>query len=52
MQPKWRNIEDIPYNQMREDDQYRMPRMLTGEEFEYNGYYDKDGNMLRFEKIR
>lgn len=31
IKPCWRNISDIPFEQMREDDKYWLPRMLDWE---------------------
>lgn len=46
MFPKWWNIEDIPYSQMREDDVLWMPRMLAGEYINETFTFDEEGKMI------
>lgn len=46
MLPKRRNIEDIPYNLMRDDDIIRMPKMLAGEIINERFVFDEHGKMI------
>jgi hypothetical protein len=46
MLPKWWNIEDIPYDMMREDDILWMPKMLAGEYINETFTFDEEGKMI------
>lgn len=46
MLPKRWNIEDIPYNQMRDDDKLRMPKMLAWEIVNECYVFDDNGKMI------
>lgn len=50
--PKWFNIDEIPYENMWDDDIHRMPRMLAGEYVEYIFHFDENGNIKSHEKIK
>ena len=52
IKPEWFDLENIPYDQMWEDDYIWLPRVLKGETVEYNFYFGEDDNMKNFEKIR
>ena len=41
MIPKWRSIDEIPYNIMREDDIVWLPRLIAWELFEYEFIFDE-----------
>ncbi len=49
---KWFDIKDIPYENMRDDDIYRMPRMLAGEYFEYIFHFSEEGKIKSHELIK
>ena len=42
MNPKWFNIENIPYDEMFPDDKYWLPLVLKGKKI--NGYFEFDEN--------
>jgi len=55
MAPKWFNIADIPYEQMREDDKIWLPELLQGtKEIEYTFTFDSSNNnkMIGREKLK
>lgn len=51
MRPQRRDVDNIPYDQMREDDTYRLPRVLAGEYVEYVFGFDVDGKLTTNTKI-
>lgn len=50
--PQWWDTDKIPYEKMRADDIYRMPRMLQGEHIEYLFHFDDEGNILSHEQLK
>lgn len=50
--PQWFDIDKIPYEKMRADDIYRMPRMLAGEYIEYVFHFTEDGQIKSHELIK
>lgn len=52
MKPQWWDPAKLPYDQMREDDRYRLPRTLAGEYVEYIFGFDMEGRLDRMDKIR
>lgn len=42
MNPKWFKINEIPYNQMFEDDRYWLPMILEGKKI--NAFFEFDEN--------
>lgn len=48
---KWFKINELPFNQMWEDDPYWLPRALAEEFMKMKFYFDKNGKLLRFENI-
>jgi len=52
VKPQRFNIADIPYDKMRQDDIYRMPRMLAGEYVEYTFYFTDEGAIISHDIIK
>ncbi len=52
MRPQRRDPTALPYNQMREDDQYWLPRVLAGEYVEYVFWFDMEGKLDQTQKIK
>lgn len=50
MKPKWFNIEDIPYNQMWEDDIIWLPKVLNWEIVEYDFIFWDNNKMINYKK--
>lgn len=46
MDPKWFNIEDIPYDDMFPDDKYWLPLVLEGIKIKAHFEFDEDFNIL------
>lgn len=46
MKPQWYNINEIPFNDMWEDDVHWLPSVLSGKKIEAEFYFDNDNNML------
>lgn len=42
----WKGLEDIPYDEMWEDDQHWLPLLLRGKSFEGEFHYDRGGTKL------
>ena len=42
MKPQWFNTDNIPFDAMWEDDPYWLPRVIDGENVEFEFYFDKD----------
>lgn len=40
MDPEWFLLDNIPYDEMWEDDVYWMPKMFDGEDVYYTFYFD------------
>ena len=49
MSPKWFNVQEIPFNQMWEDDPFWLPRILAGEKLEADFIFDEQGHLLSHE---
>jgi len=47
MYPQWRDIKDIPYDDMWEDDRIWLPKVIAKEGFEISSYFDKEGNRIK-----
>ncbi len=45
MLPKRRDLDKIPYDQMREDDKYRLPKLIAWESFDISFHFDKSGKL-------
>lgn len=43
---RWFNFEDIPFDEMWEDDRYWLPLVLRGKSFHGNFYFDKEGKTI------
>ncbi len=52
MKPNWFYINEIPYEQMWEDDKIWFPRMLAGEQIEYDFYFGSDGKIRDYTVIQ
>lgn len=52
MKPEWFDIENIPYQQMWEDDRIWIPRMLDGEKVEYDFHFGNDGKIKEYKLIK
>lgn len=48
MKPKWFNLNEIPYNEMFEDDEIWLPEILKGNKLTAKFVYDKDFNMVSY----
>jgi len=46
MKPQWFNLDQIPYDQMWDDDKYWLPRVLQGEKLKGEFYFDKTNNKI------
>ena len=46
MLPKWRDIDEIPYQDAWEDDPFWMPLLIKDQNFEMTFHFDDDGKML------
>jgi len=46
MNPKWFNINEIPYNQMFPDDKYWLPLVLEGKKIQAYFEFDEEWNLL------
>lgn len=49
MIPQWWNIDEIPYEQMWEDDKYRFPLLLEWKLFEFQANFSDDTTMKDYE---
>ncbi len=48
MKPKWFNLNEIPYNEMFEDDEIWLPEILKGNKLIAKFVYDEDFNMVSY----
>lgn len=48
MRPKWFNLNEIPYSNMWEDDQYWLPQILAGEKLVGDFYFSAEAKMEKF----
>ena len=53
MNPKWFEIDEVPYDEMFPDDRYWLPRILAGEKLHGFFVFDEKWNLLsqRFEEF-
>lgn len=51
MEPKWFNINEIPYDNMFPDDKYWMPYFLKQKDFDAYFEFDEDWNLISKEII-
>lgn len=49
--PAWFSLNQIPYDQMWDDDKYWYPDALAGKKFKKRFYFDKDNKVIKFENI-
>lgn len=47
MLPQWRDIDKIPYDHMREDDKFRLPKLIAGESFDMTFHFDSDWKIIK-----
>lgn len=52
MKPQWFNIDQIPYDEMWDDDKIWLPRVISGENVEYNFNFDENGKIINYELIK
>lgn len=45
--PEWFTINDMPYDQMWEDDRYWMPKMFEGKQIKARFQFDEEGESLQ-----
>lgn len=45
MAPKWFPLDDMPFEEMWEDDPYWLPRVLEGETVEFSFYFNKKNEL-------
>lgn len=49
MRPEWFNIDEIPYNQMWDDDKYWLPLLIKGKKFQGNFYFNSELKIIKRE---
>lgn len=49
MKPEWFHIDNIPYEQMWQDDKYWLPLFLAGKKFRGNFIFNKDFQIAQYE---
>jgi len=47
MRPQRFDTDNLPYNDMREDDFIRMPKLIAGEYLDMNFRFDKEGKLVK-----
>jgi 8-oxo-dGTP pyrophosphatase MutT (NUDIX family) len=52
MAPKWFAFNEIPYNQMWDDDRLWLPHILSGKKLEADFIFDSEGNKIEKHNIR
>jgi len=52
MRPQWFDIQDIPYDAMREDDKYWMPLLLENKFIEFQIHANDDGSHHTYTQIK
>ncbi len=45
MRPKWFKEDDIPYDDMWQDDPYWLPSVIRGEKIDFSFVFDEDGDL-------
>jgi len=45
MLPKRFDKDKLPFDDMREDDILRMPKLIAGEQFDLDSHFDKEGKL-------
>jgi len=51
MQPAWFDIDKIPFDTMGEDNSYWLPRVIDGENVEFEFYFDADGYIEEYVEV-
>lgn len=47
MRPQWFKLDDIPYDEMWQDDKYWLPQVLTGKKLICSFSFDKNDKMIK-----
>lgn len=47
MRPQWRDTDQLPFQDMREDDIIWMPKLIAGEYFDIDFRFDKEGKLIK-----
>ena len=47
MRPQWRDTDQLPFEDMREDDIIWMPKLIAGEYFDIDFRFDKEGKLIK-----
>ena len=47
MRPQRRDTDNLPFDDMREDDILRMPKLIAGEQLDLEFHFDKDGTLVK-----
>ena len=48
---KWFKLDEIPYDEMWDDDPHWLPKVLAGEFMKMRFYFDREGNLQKYEKL-
>jgi 8-oxo-dGTP diphosphatase len=46
MLPQWRNIDEIPYDKMRDDDKFWIPSLINNQNFEMEFTFDENAKLI------
>jgi len=49
--PKWFNLDQIPYDEMWDDDKYWYPEALAGKKIKKRFFFDENNKVLNFEDL-
>jgi len=47
MRPQRRDTDNLPFEDMREDDIHRMPKLIAREQFDLDFRFDKEGKLIK-----
>ena len=47
MRPQWRDTDNLPFEDMREDDIIWMPKLIAGEYFDIDFRFDTEGKLIK-----
>lgn len=51
MNPKWYDLDQIPYSQMWPDDIYWLPEVIGGKKINAEFHFDNDDNVIKYEIV-